>query len=142
MCRIECDSRLTLVTLLSLAALMFTSCGLTPAAGNELQKTDDGKARSAIMAILKAHEEHWNRHDMDAWADTLLHEDSDWVNWRGEDLTFLSPDIALAHVRSELSGDERAPGRTFPYRKTILFTRQNGVWGIRALHNTRLLGVE
>jgi hypothetical protein len=52
------------------------------------------------------------------------------------------PHEALAHVRSELSGDERTPGRTFPYRKTILFTRQNGVWGIRALHNTRLLGVE
>lgn len=134
---------------------------------------DNAKAKAAIMAVLKAFEEHWNRHDMDAWANALLHEDSDWVNWRGgywhgkaaikaghqeihrtyykssqispervEDLTFLTPDIALAHARSELSGDERAPGQTFQYRKTILFTKQNAVWRIRALHNTRLQGVE
>lgn len=127
----------------------------------------------AIMAVLKAHEENWNRHDMDAWAEAILHEDADWVTWRGqymhgkaaikagheeihrtfykssqlgpqhvEDLTFLTPEIALAHVRSELSGDERAPGRTFPYRKTIVFTKNAGNWRIRALHNTRLEGVD
>ena len=48
------------------------------------------------------------------------------------DLTFLAADIAVAHVRSELSGDARAPGQTFPYRKTILFTKQQGIWRIRA----------
>jgi uncharacterized protein (TIGR02246 family) len=57
---------------------------------------------------------------------------------RVEDLTFLSPDIALAHVRSELTGDERAPGETFQYRKSALFTRKAGAWRIRALHNTRI----
>ena len=56
--------------------------------------------------------------------------------------TFLTADIAVAHVRSELSGDARAPGQTFPYRKTILFTKQQGIWRIRALHNTRLLDPE
>ncbi len=41
---------------------------------------------------------------------------------------FLTPEIALVHVRSELTGDARAPGETFPYRKTILFTtRLQGV---------------
>jgi uncharacterized protein (TIGR02246 family) len=163
----------SLVASVTLAALVLAMSGLNPAAGSESQKTGDEKSRAAIMALLEAHQEHWNRHDMDAWADALLHDDSDWVHWRGgywrgkaaikaghqeihrtfyrasrlssqriEDLTFLTRDIALAHVRNELSGDERAPGQVFQYRMTILFTKQNGVWRIRALHNTRLQGVE
>ncbi len=129
-------------------------------------------ARVAIAAILKTHEVQWNKHDMNAWAE-ILHDDADWVHWRGgywhgkaaikagheqihrtyykatilspqriEDLTFLAPDMVLVHARGSLSGDERSPGQTFQYRKTILFTRQNGVWRIRALHNTRLDGVD
>jgi uncharacterized protein (TIGR02246 family) len=158
---------------IALGALVLAMFGATQAATNRSAKSEDENAKREIMAVLKAHEEYWNRHDMDTWADKILHEDSDWVNWRGgywhgkaaireghraihkahyknsrlspqrvEDLTFIAPDIALAHVRSELSGDERAPGQTFPYRKTILFTKQKGVWRIRALHNTRLLDVE
>jgi hypothetical protein len=57
---------------------------------------------------------------------------------RVEDLTFLSTDTALAHVRSELTGHARSPGETFQYRKTILFTSKAGSWRIRALHNTRI----
>ncbi len=122
----------------------------------------------AIHALLVAHTEKWNLHDMDAWAE-ILHDDADWVHWRGgiwrgkaqireghreihrtyykatrmsaqrvEDLTFLTPEIALAHVRSELTGDERAPGETFQYRKTIVFTKKDGLWRVRALHNTRI----
>jgi uncharacterized protein (TIGR02246 family) len=165
--------RVSLVISVTIGTLVLTSFGFMNSASNESQKTDEEKARAAIMEIVKAHVELWNRHDMAAWSDALLHEDADWVNWRGgywrgkaairagheeihrtyykssrmspqrvEDLTFLSPDAALAHVRSELSGDERAPGQTFQYRKTILFTMKNGVWRIRALHNTRLQGVE
>src|SRR5688572_9046457 len=123
---------------------------------------------AAIKALLVAHTEKWNVHDMDAWAD-ILHEDADWVHWGGgywrgkqqirdghkeihrthykatrmsaqriEDLTFLTPTVALAHVRSELTGDERSPGETFQYRKTILFTKKGELWRIRALHNTRI----
>ena len=157
----------------ALGALVLTMFGPTQAAINESSKSEDEDAKKEIMAVLKAHEEYWNRHDMDTWADKILHEDSDWVNWRGgywhgkaaikeghraihkahykntrlspqrvEDLTFITPDIALAHVRSELSGDERAPGQTSPYRKTILFTKQKGAWRIRALHNTRIVDKE
>lgn len=157
----------------SLGALVLTMFGATRAAINASSKSEDEDAKREIMEVLKAHEEYWNRHDIDTWADKILHEDSDWVNWQGgywhgkaaireghraihkahykntrlspqriEDLTFITPDIALAHVRSELSGDERAPGETFPYRKTILFTRQKGVWRIRALHNTRIVDKE
>ncbi len=129
-------------------------------------QTETGEEQ--IMALLRAHTEHWNRHDIDSWAE-ILHEDADWVHWGGgiwrgraeikagheqihrtfykssqmtpqrvEDLTFLTPEIAIAHVRSELSGDERSPGEVFRYRKTILFTKKEGAWRIRALHNTRI----
>jgi uncharacterized protein (TIGR02246 family) len=156
----------------SAALAMVVSAGLgTPLpASSEPSRSESDAAKKQIEAVLKAHVEYWNRHDMDTWAEKILHEDSDWVNWRGgywrgkaeireghraihsahyknsrlspqriEDLTFIASDIALVHARSELSGDERAPGQTFPYRKTILFTRQHGVWRIRALHNTRML---
>jgi uncharacterized protein (TIGR02246 family) len=152
--------------------LVFTMLGTTSGA-SELSRSESEAARKEIVAVLKAHEEYWNRHDMDTWADKILHDDSDWVNWRGgywrgkteireghraihrahyknsritaqriEDLTFISSDTVLVHTRSELSGDERAPGQTFPYRKTIMFTKQRGVWRIRALHNTRMLYAE
>lgn len=158
-------------TMVTLAILATPACaGSAPPAAS---LAEPAGAREAISALLRAHEEHWNRHDMDAWADALLHDDSDWVHWRGgywrgkaaikagheeihrtfyrnswvspqriEDLTFLSPQLAIAHVRGELGGDERAPGQTFQYRKTIVFSDQDGVWRIRALHNTRLQGVD
>ena len=121
-----------------------------------------------IHALLVVHTEQWNLHDIDAWAEILHDDADwvHWGGgyWRGksqivagtkeihrtyyrasrmtpqrvEDLTFLTPDIALAHVRSELTGDERAPGETFQYRKSALFTRKAGSWRIRALHNTRI----
>jgi uncharacterized protein (TIGR02246 family) len=161
------------VGVLALGAFVFTMSRLAPAAINESEQANDEAARRAIAGVLQAHQENWNRHDMAAWADAILHEDSDWVNWRGgywrgkaairagheaihkaqyrtsrlspqqiEDLTFITADIAIAHVRSELSGDERAPGQTFLYRKTIVFTKQKDRWRIRALHNTRLLDPE
>ncbi len=127
-------------------------------------KADD----DAIHALLETHTEKWNTHDIDAWAEILHDDADwvHWRGgiWRGkaritaghkeihrtyykatrmsaqriEDLTFLTPEIALAHVRSELTGDERSPGETFQYRKTIVFTKKNGVWRVRALHNTRI----
>jgi uncharacterized protein (TIGR02246 family) len=158
------------VGLLAVGALAIALSRLTPAAIGDSGQVNQEDAKRAITAVLQAHQDNWNRHDMTAWADAILHDDSDWVNWRGgywhgkaaikagheaihkahykssrlgpqriEDLTFITPDIAIAHVRSELSGDERSPGEIFPYRKTILFTRQKDVWRIRALHNTRLM---
>jgi uncharacterized protein (TIGR02246 family) len=124
--------------------------------------------RNAIDALLERHTEKWNAHDMDAWAEILHEDADwvHWRGgiWRGkaqireghreihrtyykatrmsaqriEDLTFLTPEIALAHVRSEMTGDERSPGETFQYRKTFVFTKKSGVWRVRALHNTRI----
>jgi Domain of unknown function (DUF4440) len=50
---------------------------------------------------------------------------------------FLSKDVALARVASELLGDSRTPG---PRRSLILFvlTRQNGGWLIAAAQNTEI----
>lgn len=62
---------------------MLTALGVTRATGVVAQQADEAKARAAILEILKAHTEHWNRHDMTAWADAIPREDSDWVNWRG-----------------------------------------------------------
>jgi uncharacterized protein (TIGR02246 family) len=162
--------RFSLSRVTALAALFLAALGPAAAVSGDVTTREIEVAKSEIMVVLRAHEEYWNRHDMDTWADKILHEDSDWVNWRGgywrgktaireghraihaahyknsrlspqriEDLTFITSDVALAHVSSELSGDERAPGQAFPYRKTILFTRQQGAWRIRALHNTRML---
>lgn len=144
--------------------LIAASLVLLSASGHAQSQAD----QDAIKALLVAHTEQWNVHDMDAWSD-ILHDDADWVHWGGgywrgkqqireghkeihrthykatrmspqriEDLTFLTPTVALAHVRSEMSGDERSPGETFQYRKTILFTKKNEMWRIRALHNTRI----
>ena len=143
------------------------------AARSQSVGADEQQVRAEVEKVLKAHTDYWNKHDMDGWADAILHEDSDWVHWRGgiwrgkteikaghwavhrgyykktrmtpqriEDLVFLAPDMVLVHARSELTGDERSPGQTFKYRKTILFTKKNGLWRIRALHNTRLLEPE
>ena len=161
--------RAVLAIRVTFAALVLAVAGCTTnvaVAQSQTSKSSDG--REAIMAILKAYADDWNRHDMNAEAN-LFHDDADWVNWRGgywrgkaaikkgfqrihdtiykasqlspqrvEDLTFITPDIAIAHARSELTGDERAPGKIIPYRKTFLFTKQHGVWRIRAGHNTRL----
>jgi uncharacterized protein (TIGR02246 family) len=127
-------------------------------------KSDD----DAIRALLVTHTEQWNAHDMDAWSAILHDDADwvHWGGgyWRGkaaivrghraihaahykntmmspqriEDLTFLTPETAIAHVRSEMSGDERSPGETFQYRKSIVFTKKSGIWRIRALHNTRI----
>jgi uncharacterized protein (TIGR02246 family) len=167
------NRKLSLSRVTALAALCLAILGPAAAVRSEVSRPESEVAKREIMVVLKAHEEYWNRHDMDTWADKILHEDSDWVNWRGgywrgkaairdghkaihaghyknsrlspqriEDLTFITPDVALAHVRSELSGDERAPGQAFPYRKTIMFTKQQGAWRIRALHNTRMLDAD
>ena len=146
--------------------VVFLVCLFTLSAAGSAQSRAD---EDAIHAVLKTHTEKWNVHDMDAWAEILHDDADwvHWRGgvWRGkaqireghrqihltyykatrmspqrvEDLQFLTPEIAVAHVRSELTGDERSPGQTFQYRKTIVFTKKNGDWRIRALHNTRIL---
>jgi len=130
------------------------------------------KVKGEIIEVFKSQQAAWNSHDMDKWAESLhadcdwIH----WRGgvWRGkaavkagheaihqsyyksskvtlnrlESFTFIAPEIVLVHARSEMSGDERSPGEVFQYRKTVLFMKENGSWKIRALHNTRMVGVD
>ena len=55
-----------------------------------------------------------------------------------EDITFLKPDIAIAHVRTGLSDDARYPGQVFEFRRTIVLTRHDSTWLIIAGQNAKL----
>jgi uncharacterized protein (TIGR02246 family) len=107
----------------------------------------------------------WNQHDMDALAE-LFHEDAAFVNVRGGYLTSreeiraqhaaihagpykdsvlrvevtdtreLAPGIIMAHVRTELDGDDRAPGQTQRSVATFVIERRAELWRFIAAHNT------
>ena len=149
-----------LVIVLALAVL--------PAQAQTTEKINSPDGNVAIPALLKAEEDAWNRHDMTAFANLChedadwvswtgnlsrgrakikeghervhrtYYKNSRLTLLRIEDLTFITPEIAIAHGRTEFSGDERSPGKVFQYRKTAVFTKRDGVWRIRAVHNTRL----
>lgn len=129
-------------------------------------------ARAAIEGLLDTHVREWNRHDIDRWIEAVHDDADwvHWRGgyWRGkaaikagheqihrtyyrntvlspkriEDMAFLAPDVVLVHVRGEMSGDERSPGNVIPYRTSFIYTRKDGVWKVRAVHNTRLDGVQ
>jgi uncharacterized protein (TIGR02246 family) len=109
----------------------------------------------------------WNRHDMVALG-RLFHDDADFVNVVGlqmrgresiqdhhgtihagayrnstlrvavEDARKLGPDVIVAHVHSELEGDERAPLQTRQTLMTIVIERRIDEWKIVAAHNTAI----
>jgi uncharacterized protein (TIGR02246 family) len=110
----------------------------------------------------------WNQHDMDALAD-LFHDDAAFVNVRGAYFTGreeiraqhaaihagpykhsvlraevvdgreLAPGVIVAHVRTELDGDERVPGQTRHSVVTFVIERRGGRWRFIAAHNTFVL---
>jgi uncharacterized protein (TIGR02246 family) len=122
---------------------------------------------AAVIAVVQGLEDTWNQHDMAAQA-ALFHEDAVFVSWFGsrtvgrpairemlaqahqnvfensrqtktiEDLTFLAPDVAVAHLYGTNDGDSRQPDRTILSRNTIVATKRDGVWRIIAFQNTRL----
>ena len=55
-----------------------------------------------------------------------------------EDVTFVKPDVALMHVRTGLTDDERFPGQTFEFRRTLVLTKRDGAWRILAGQNAKL----
>ena len=110
----------------------------------------------------------WNQHDMRAFAD-LFHDDATFVNvagaylrGRGEierthaaahagpfrdsnltawprDARSVGPDVIIAHVRSELHGDDRAAGGTRQAIMTLVIERRGSHWKIVTAHNTNVL---
>ena len=152
-------ARLAIAGLLVLAA--------APAAGQPSPPSAATAAdEAAVRAIVQGLEDTWNRHDMAAQAE-LFHEDAVFISWFGsrtvgrpairemlarahgnvfensrqtksiEDLTFLSPDVAVAHLHGTNDGDSRQPDRTILSRNTIVVTKRDGVWRIIAFQNTR-----
>ncbi len=110
----------------------------------------------------------WNQHDMDALAD-LFHDDAAFVNVRGAYLTSreeiraqhaaihsgpyrdsvlrvevmdtreLAPGVIVAHVRTELDGDERVLGQTRHSLVTFVIEQRAGLWRYSTAHNTFVL---
>jgi uncharacterized protein (TIGR02246 family) len=107
----------------------------------------------------------WNSHDMDVLA-RLFHEDAAFVNVRGTylqgqeeirrhhaaghagpfkesglraevvDARELVPGVIVAHMRTELDGDERVPGQMRRSLVTLVIERRIGLWRFAAAHNT------
>ena len=124
--------------------------------------------RAAVLGVVKGFEDAWNTHDMDAFAALFHEDAAwvHWRGWywRGreeiksghlavhetfyknshmqttavEDVTFLTPVVAVTHDRANMTGDERSPGQLLRYRKTMVITNRGGLWRISAGHNTRL----
>ncbi|MCE7065166.1 SgcJ/EcaC family oxidoreductase [Dyadobacter sp. CY326] len=132
------------------------------------QVDNQASRQEAIKLVISNYEQAWNRHDAKALAEQYHTDASwvNWFGayYKGrveiekhyqtthatyfkatqfttrsvEDITFLKPDMALVHVRTDLSGDERYPGQTFRFRRTILLTNKDGGWRIAAGQNAKL----
>ena len=132
------------------------------------QQFDTTKEQESVKLVVKNYENAWNRHDAKGLADQYhtdatwvnwfgayskgrkeiqehyetihnsYYKTSHYYTRSIEDLNFIKPDVAIAHVRTGLSGDERYPGQTFEHRRTIILTKREGVWRILAGQNAKL----
>jgi uncharacterized protein (TIGR02246 family) len=110
----------------------------------------------------------WNQHDMDGLVG-LFHEDAAFVNVRGAylkgakeirqqhaavhagpykhsvvraevvDARELAPGVIVAHVQTDLAGDDRAPGQTQRSVATFVIEQRAGLWRFTAAQNTYVL---
>jgi len=126
-----------------------------------------GQDEAEIRAVATRQGETWSRHDAKAYA-ALFTEDCDVVNvvgwwWKGRaelerkltaafrfvfkestlsigevEVRFLSPDIALAHVRWSMVGARTPSGIPEPREgiQTLVFTKRTGHWLISGFQNT------
>lgn len=131
-------------------------------------QTDAASDRKAIERSVKNYEDAWNRHDpaglancydsLATWVnwfgayyigrkDIRYHyeithgsylKDTHYYTRAVEDITFVKPDVAIAHVRTSLSGDSRYPGQVFEFRRTIVLEKEEGQWLIIAGQNAKL----
>jgi uncharacterized protein (TIGR02246 family) len=51
----------------------------------------------------------------------------------------LAPQVILAHVRTDVAGDERVPGQTQQSLATFVIEQRDGLWRFAAAHNTHVL---
>jgi uncharacterized protein (TIGR02246 family) len=134
---------------------------------------DVADATTSLETIVSSLAESWNRHDMTAFA-AAFSENADFVNvigmhWRGRQqieakhtathstifrnsslqilestVRLLSPDIALAHVWTQVNGAESLR-KSVPEPRRALMTcvlvKEAGRWLITAAHNTDIVPV-
>jgi uncharacterized protein (TIGR02246 family) len=124
----------------------------------------------AIKAVIIAITDAFNKHDAKAWT-RLATTDAQLVTVRGESINgvaeiekglsalfqtrnrtanlktldvkvrLIKPDVAIAHVTSELSGVVGPNGQTLPVQRELslrVFVKDSGEWRITAFHNTIL----
>ena len=139
---------------------------LAASAADGPSASDEKQIRDAATA----QQETWNRHDAKAYA-ALFAEDGDCVNvvgwwWKGRaeieakltqafrfvfrestlkieevQVRFLSPEIAVAHVRWPMQGAKTPPNIPEPRIgiQTLTFQKKGGKWLIAAFQNTNLI---
>lgn len=125
---------------------------------------------ATVDSVLEAMLAAWNRHDMRAMGE-LFTEDADFVNVLGmrfrsrneietahrelhkerfaqtqirqldASVAYLSDDIAMAHVRWEMTGDLATNGKIRRGTMTHVVVRKGGRWYLRATHNTDIVYV-
>jgi uncharacterized protein (TIGR02246 family) len=132
------------------------------------QAPNPNKDDEVIRAIVAATTEAFSKHDARAWVQYCT-SDAELITVRGETMKglaqiekglaaifqtrgrnatlktldvrvrFIRPDVALAHVRNELSGLIDPDGRTLPPHQELsvrVFVKNDGTWRITAFHNT------
>lgn len=132
------------------------------------QQVDKSKDEEALRLVVANYESAWNRHDAKGLADqyhtdatwvnwfgayskgqqdiqehyqtvhSTYFKTSHYYTRSIEDITFVKPDVVIMHVRTGLTGDERYPGQTFEFRRTMVLTKRNGNWRILAGQNAKL----
>lgn len=132
------------------------------------QSVDTLQENGAIRRLIKNYEQAWNNHDPKAlaanytfdatWVNwfgayyagrqaiedhyrtthTTYFKPSHYYTRAVEDIQYLKPDVAVAHVRTALTDDARHPGETFEFRRMIVLTKTDGDWLIQAGQNAKL----
>ena len=132
-------------------------------------RADQSSDQAAIRKLENQQAETWNRHDAKAYA-ALFTDDADVVNvlgwwWKGRpqleskltaayayvfresvltiaetDVKFLTPDIAVAHVRWSMTGAKSTTGNVSPMPvngiQTQVLRKHAGAWLIAEFQNT------
>ena len=156
-----------MIARIAMTASLLAAAASAGAQGDAPPVATRASDEAAVRAIVQGLEDTWNRHDMSAQAE-LFHEDAVFISWFGartvgrpairemlarahdnvfensrqtkriEGLTFVAPDVAVAHLYGTNDGDSRQPDHTILSRNTVVVTRRDGVWRILSFQNTRL----
>jgi len=151
-----------------LASRIFSVAILIIALVSASAAADSQAEEAAIRDVVQTRQQQaWNQHDAKAYA-ALFAEDGEVVNvvgwwWRGRNeierkltdafasvfrestltiteatVRFLTPEIAVAHVRWTMSGARTPPGIPEPREgiQTIVLQKLGGTWMIAAFQNT------